>query len=61
MKIIAMIPARKGSKRLKNKNLSLINGKPLIYYSVKAAKESKIFIDPNLILAEICKSKYKSL
>ena len=43
MKIVAMIPARKGSKRLKNKNLSLISGKPLIYYSIKTAKESKIF------------------
>tara|TARA_X000000950_G_scaffold284285_2_gene387070 strand:- start:136 stop:837 length:702 start_codon:yes stop_codon:yes gene_type:complete len=43
MKIIAMIPARKGSTRLKNKNLAIINKKPLIYYSIKAAKESKVF------------------
>ncbi len=31
------------------------------FKSYKFAKESKIFIDPNLILAEVCKSKYKSL
>ena len=42
-RIIAMIPARVGSERLKMKNLALINGKPLIYYSIKAAKDSGIF------------------
>ena len=31
------------------------------FKSYKFAKESKIFIDPNLILAEVCKSKYKSI
>ena len=31
-RIIAMIPARVGSERLKMKNLALINGKPLIYH-----------------------------
>ena len=41
MKIIAMIPARLGSKRVKNKNLRLINGKPLIQYIVDSAKKSK--------------------
>ena len=29
------------------------------YKSFKKAKESKLFIDPNLLLAEICKKKYK--
>ena len=42
-KIIAMIPARIGSQRLRLKNLALLNGKPLIYYSIQAAKKSKIF------------------
>ena len=37
MKIIAMIPARLGSTRVKNKNLRLINGKPLIQYIVDSA------------------------
>tara|TARA_E500000178_G_scaffold348646_1_gene404083 strand:+ start:355 stop:1077 length:723 start_codon:yes stop_codon:yes gene_type:complete len=42
-KIIAMIPARIGSERLKYKNLALINKKPLIYYAIDAAKKSKVF------------------
>ena len=42
-KIVAMIPARIGSERLKKKNLALLNKKPLIYYAINAAKKSKIF------------------
>ena len=42
-KIYAMIPARAGSERLKIKNLSLLDGKPLIAYSISAAKKSKVF------------------
>ncbi len=42
MKIIGMIPARLGSKRIKNKNIRLLNGKPLVEYIIKAAKESKL-------------------
>ena len=42
-KIIAMSPARIGSSRLKMKNLALIKGKPLIYYAIRAAKESGVF------------------
>ena len=37
MKSLIIIPARGGSTRVPNKNLSLLNGKPLIYYSIKAA------------------------
>ncbi len=40
---IAIIPARGGSKRIKNKNIKLFCGKPIIYYSINAAKKSKIF------------------
>ena len=43
IKRLAIIPARSGSKRIKNKNLKLFYGKPLIYYSIKALKESNIF------------------
>jgi CMP-N-acetylneuraminic acid synthetase/quercetin dioxygenase-like cupin family protein len=43
MKIVAMIPARLGSKRVPRKNLRLILGKPLISYSIEAAKESGVF------------------
>lgn len=42
-KIVAMIPARIGSTRLKMKNLALIDGKPMIYYTIKAAQESGVF------------------
>lgn len=37
MKIIAIIPARGGSKGIPRKNLRPLKGKPLIYYSIKAA------------------------
>ncbi len=39
MKIYAVIPARSGSKGLKNKNIKLINNKPLISYSINHAKK----------------------
>ena len=45
MKIVAMIPARLGSTRVKNKNLRLINQKPLIQYIIDSAKESKYLDD----------------
>tara|TARA_S200000501_G_scaffold378102_1_gene439125 strand:+ start:2260 stop:2955 length:696 start_codon:yes stop_codon:yes gene_type:complete len=40
-KILGLILARSGSKRLPNKNIIEIKGKPLIYYSIQAAKRSK--------------------
>ena len=43
MKNIAIIPARSGSKCLKNKNIKLLNGKPLLAYSIEAALKSKCF------------------
>ena len=39
--MIAIIPAKKNSKRLPNKNIKKINGKPLIWYSINAALNSK--------------------
>ena len=39
MNIIAVIPAREGSKKIKNKNILKINQKPLIYYSIKVSKK----------------------
>ena len=45
MKIVAMIPARLGSTRVKNKNLRLINKKPLIQYIIDSVKESKYLDD----------------
>lgn len=40
---IAIIPARGGSKRIKNKNIIDFCGKPLIYNSLQIAKESGLF------------------
>ncbi len=37
--ILIIIPARSGSKRVKNKNIRIVNGKPLIYWSIKYAKK----------------------
>lgn len=39
--IIAIIPARGGSKSLPRKNIKLLNDKPLIYYTINEAKKSK--------------------
>ena len=40
MKIL--IPARGGSKGIINKNIKMLNGKPLIAYTIESALESKI-------------------
>ena len=40
---LAIIPARIGSKRIKNKNIKNFEGKPIIYYSILAAKLSGVF------------------
>ena len=42
-KIIAMIPARLGSKRVPKKNIRLLNGKPLVQYVIDAAVEADCF------------------
>ena len=44
MRILALIPARGGSKRLPGKNIRVLGGKPLIVWSINAAKD----------VAEIC-------
>lgn len=53
---LGLIPARGGSKRIKYKNMYIINGKPLIYWTIKDSKESKLLdnivvsSDNNIIL-----------
>lgn len=54
-KIVCLIPARKNSKGIKNKNLLSLNGHPLIAYSILASKSSSqikrtiVSTDSNLI------------
>lgn len=43
MKRIAFIPARSGSKGLRDKNIKMLNGKPLIAYTIDAALTSDLF------------------
>lgn len=45
MKIIAIIPARGGSKGIPRKNLVNFSGKPLIQWSIEAALKSKYITD----------------
>jgi len=40
LKVVALIPARGGSKRVPLKNMKKLNGKPLIWYAVEAAMKS---------------------
>lgn len=41
--IIALIPARAGSKRIKGKNIRNLNGHPLLAYAIAASREAGIF------------------
>ena len=45
MKILAIIPARRNSKRVKFKNKKKLGNKPLIEYTIDVAKKIKIFND----------------
>lgn len=44
-KILAVIPARAGSVGIPNKNIRIINGHPLIYYSIRNAMKSEYVTD----------------
>lgn len=41
--IVAIIPARAGSKRIPKKNIKLFSGRPIIWYSIKAAQDTNLF------------------
>lgn len=61
MKILAIIPARGGSKRLPRKNILPLNNKPLIAWSIDAAQKSKYISDilvstDNQEIADIAKT-----
>ncbi len=40
--ILGVIPARGGSKSVPRKNLAPLNGKPMFYYTIEAAQQSKL-------------------
>lgn len=45
MKILAVIPARAGSKGIPNKNIRIIGGHPLVYYAIHNALSSQWITD----------------
>lgn len=45
MKILAIIPARSGSKRIPGKNIRLLGGKPLIAWSIDVARDIEQICD----------------
>lgn len=57
-KILAIIPARSGSKRLKDKNIKILNGYPLLNYTINEAKECKFF---DTILVSTDSKKYADI
>ncbi|MDF2868544.1 MAG: neuA [Anaerocolumna sp.] len=61
MKHLAIIPARSGSKGVKDKNIKLLDGKPLMAYTIEAALLSGIYDEvhvstDSLEYAEIAKN-----
>ena len=44
-KIVALIPARAGSKRVQDKNIRALGGHPVIAYTIAAALQSGVFTD----------------
>lgn len=56
--ILAIIPARSGSKGLKDKNIRELNGKPMLAYTIEAARKSGIFKE---ILVSTDSEKYAEI
>ena len=50
-KVLSIIPARKGSKSLPNKNILELNGKPLIHWTINSSLNTS-FIDDTLITTD---------
>lgn len=58
MKTLVIIPARSGSKGLPDKNIKLLNGKPLIHYSIETALS---IFDKKDICVSTDSEKYKEI
>lgn len=50
-KLLALVPARGGSKSIKNKNIINLAGKPLIAYTIEAALNSQ-YIDQTIVTTD---------
>ena len=60
-RILAIVPARGGSKGLPGKNIKMLNGKPLIVWTLEHIKKSRyvdeLFVSTDSIeIAEVCKN-----
>ena len=60
VKILTLIPARSGSKGINDKNIKLLNNKPLIQYSIEQAKNSK-YVKQMRIIVSTDSKKYASI
>ncbi len=60
MKNICLIPARSGSKGLKNKNMLYIDNKPMIFHTIQAAIKSNLFEKKDIVVSTDSK-KYKDI
>ena len=58
MKLLIFIPARQGSKGIKNKNIKKLKGKPLIDYTLEFSKKLAKFNKNYSIFLSTDSSKY---
>ena len=58
MEVLAIIPARSGSKSVPNKNIRFLNGKPMMAYSIQHAQASKMI---NRVIVSTDSIEYKSI
>ncbi|HIF15599.1 MAG TPA: hypothetical protein EYQ86_09950 [Bacteroidetes bacterium] len=56
--IVALIPARSGSKTVKDKNIKNYNGKPLLSHSIKHGLESSLI---NKVVVTTDSKKYRKI
>ena len=59
--LIFVVPARKGSKRVKNKNFKFLDGKPLIYYTfdfIRRVSKKKIYLTTDYKISKKLIEKY---
>ena len=60
--MFAYIPARSGSKRIKNKNIKIINGKPIISYVIKNLRKlnfiNEVYVSTDSLKIQKIAKKY---